>query len=681
MIPNSANIFIQKKSLSYIIGILFLCLGFQNEINAQTYQEVADSLSSLYPTLVDAHEKVDLLNEISYTYRRISGDSVLKYGNIAYEQAASIDYIKGKSIAHKHIGIGHFKLSAPRDTIIFHYQKAIDLAEQIDDFYTQAACNNNIALTLYNQGKFNKAIRYFLNGIDIFDANFEEESRLKSLMIANTGVSYNRLGEYEKSFQYIERAITIAKKNEQRSILTMYLDDYGQILMRLGRLEEASIALDESLALQDKVGDLMTQAWVLNHKTGLEMQLERFDIAKKLALQATQISKEKNYTDSKIFAELNLARIALIEQQPKIAIEYISSIVKEAESVNVINYIQDARKIGVEAYKATGDYASALSSFEAYQSTADSLSSKAEMEFTADLEAKYDNKEKLNQINFLNKEKILQANWINLLLGSIVAAILGAIYILYLLRKRNQGSKIIEEKNEELQKYIDYSLQLENFAYIASHDLKTPLRTVVSFSQLLKKTAREKLDINETEYLDFIINGTKEMTSLIDDLLDYSSVQRTDLNIEKIELQNFLEEVIGKNSAFLEEEKAIINFDLQVDSINVDKLKFQQLCQNLIVNGVKFHKENEVPKLLISSEFVGNQVVISVEDNGIGIEKSYFDKIFLIFKRLNKKDDYQGTGIGLAIVKKIVDLHKGKIWLESTVGKGSTFFVAIPRNL
>lgn len=662
----------------FVVICLFLLPS--NPIFAQTYQETADSLINLYKGLKNAEEQVDLLNEISYAYRRVSGDSVMKYGVLAHQKAIEIGYTKGESIAHKHIGIGHYKLSAPRDSIIYHYQKAIDLAKEIDDFYTQAACNNNIALTLYDNGKFNFAIRYFLQGIEIFDTHFEEDSRLKLLMIANTGVSFKRLGEFEKSLQYVERAINLAKKNKETSILTMYLDDYGQILILNDRLEEAEAVLNQSLILQKKSGDFMSEAWVLNHKAELEMRFKRFESAKKLSLEARKISETREFFNSKIYSELNLARIALVNKKTEEAIQYITSIIEESKGLDRINYIQDAREIGVKAYKQKKDFSSALSLLEAHKLLEDSILINEKRELTAELEAKYDNKEKLNQINFLNKEKELNASRIQLLMVLIIGAFLSSLYILFLLKKRNQSSKIIEEKNEELQKYIDYNLQLENFAYIASHDLKTPLRTIVSFSQLLKRTAQSKLTVNEIDYLSFIINGTKEMSSLIDDLLDYSSVQRTSLNKEVFELDAFIQNILNKNSVFLHEKKAQITLDLQALSIKADKLKFQQLLQNLILNGVKFHKPEEISEILIKSELADNQVIISIKDNGIGIEKSYFDKIFLIFKRLNKKEEYQGTGIGLAIAKKIVDLHDGKIWVDSELGKGTTFFVSIPNS-
>jgi light-regulated signal transduction histidine kinase (bacteriophytochrome) len=223
-------------------------------------------------------------------------------------------------------------------------------------------------------------------------------------------------------------------------------------------------------------------------------------------------------------------------------------------------------------------------------------------------------------------------------------------------------------------------MQLENFAYIASHDLKEPLRTIGNFSQLLSRQYKEQLEGAGQEYLDFIIGGVKNMNQLIEDLLAYSRVNTEEHTIEKINLNDLLTLIQHGLSNYIDEKKAIIHIDAMPEAILANRTKVKQLFQNLLINAIKFHKPDEKPEVFISFEETNTHWQFKVRDKGIGIEKDFHDKIFLLFKKLHNRRDYQGTGIGLALCKKIVDQHKGKIWVESELGAGTTFLFTLEKN-
>ena len=238
----------------------------------------------------------------------------------------------------------------------------------------------------------------------------------------------------------------------------------------------------------------------------------------------------------------------------------------------------------------------------------------------------------------------------------------------------------LDEKNQELKRYIDSNMQLENFAYIASHDLKEPLRTIGNFSQLLSRRYKEQLEGAGQEYLDFIIGGVKNMNQLIEDLLAYSRVNTEEHTIEKINLNDLLTLIQHGLSNYIEEKEAIIQVDVMPQEILANRTKVKQLFQNLLINAIKFHKPDEKPEVYISFEETNTHWQFKVRDKGIGIEKDFHEKIFLLFKKLHNRRDYQGTGIGLALCKKIVDQHKGKIWVDSELGKGTTFLFTLEKN-
>lgn len=238
----------------------------------------------------------------------------------------------------------------------------------------------------------------------------------------------------------------------------------------------------------------------------------------------------------------------------------------------------------------------------------------------------------------------------------------------------------VNEKNQELQQYIDSNMQLENFAYIASHDLKEPLRTVGNFAELLKKRYADVLDQSGQEYLDFIVGGAKNMNHLIEDLLTYSRVTNQEHTLEEINLPDLLALIKHGISNFIEEKQATIQYEGIPSMLIANRTKLKQLFQNLIVNGIKFHKKETKPEIKIIAKEKEELWQFEIRDNGIGIDPDYHEKIFLLFKKLHGKKEYQGTGIGLALCKKIVEQHSGNIWVESTPGEGTSFFFTLKKE-
>lgn len=219
--------------------------------------------------------------------------------------------------------------------------------------------------------------------------------------------------------------------------------------------------------------------------------------------------------------------------------------------------------------------------------------------------------------------------------------------------------------------------ELQQFAYVASHDLQEPLRMVTSFTQLLEKRYKDKLDDDADDFIKYIVEGAKRMQSLIDDLLTYSRVTKTgEEEFKKIDLEDLINNIMANLKVLIEENNAKITHD-PLPCIKADKSQIIQLFQNIIGNAIKFHG-NDPPKIHISAHKEGNNWIFDVEDNGIGIEPQHQERIFRVFQRLNKREDYPGTGIGLSVCEKIVQHHNGLIWIESKPGKGSKFFFTLP---
>ena len=240
-------------------------------------------------------------------------------------------------------------------------------------------------------------------------------------------------------------------------------------------------------------------------------------------------------------------------------------------------------------------------------------------------------------------------------------------------RKRAQ-----EELQRRLEDLARSNEELERFAYIASHDLTEPLRMVAGYTQLLERRCRDRLDGEALEFMDFIVGGTVRMKRLIDDLLAYSRVGRQ-VKHQPVRMDDVLDDVLSNLQQLIAEKSATIERD-PLPVVTADRTAMTQLLQNLVGNALKFHGATTSAVVRIAASEQESGWTFTVADNGIGIAPEHFERIFVIFQRLHARDEYGGTGIGLAICKKIVERHGGRIWLESQPGVGTKFFFTLPRK-
>lgn len=229
-------------------------------------------------------------------------------------------------------------------------------------------------------------------------------------------------------------------------------------------------------------------------------------------------------------------------------------------------------------------------------------------------------------------------------------------------------NKALERKNKEL----------EQFAYVASHDLQEPLRTISSFVELFQKQYKGKLDEKADKYMEYIVQASSRMRVFITDLLEYSRIGSRQ-ELKEIDCNIIMNEALNDLGAAIQETGADIKVE-QLPVINGYQTEMKLLFQNLAANAIKFRQKNAHPQIKISAKKKRDSWQFSFSDNGIGIAKEHNERIFVIFQRLHTRNEYEGSGIGLSHCKKIVELHKGKIWLESEIGKGTTFYFTIPQN-
>ncbi len=281
----------------------------------------------------------------------------------------------------------------------------------------------------------------------------------------------------------------------------------------------------------------------------------------------------------------------------------------------------------------------------------------------------------LGAIEFFSREPRLPDKWLlvtTVSIGNLIGQLMARRQAETAMREAFQE---LEQKTRELTRSNE---ELQQFAYVASHDLQEPLRMISSYTQLLGRRYGDRLDGDAQEFMGFIVDGAARMKQLIEDLLAYSRVGTRGKEFQEVDSGASLARALANLRTAQESSDAVVTHDA-MPKVMADGAQLAQVFQNLIGNAIKFRAE-EAPRIHVGAETTGTVWVFTVKDNGIGLDTQYADRIFMMFQRLHNKAEYPGTGIGLAIVKKIVERHGGRIWVESEPGKGATFGFTIARQ-
>lgn len=252
-----------------------------------------------------------------------------------------------------------------------------------------------------------------------------------------------------------------------------------------------------------------------------------------------------------------------------------------------------------------------------------------------------------------------------------------------LIEYRDHLQEMVDEKTRELHtsnlQLTSKNKELQNFAYSVSHDLRAPLRSIIGFSEIVVNRYKDALPPEGKTYLNYILEAGNNMANLINDLLLYARLGKKETR--QADLNKIFAEILRKLNKDIESEKAVIKLPENLPVIKSNPTLINQIFLNLIGNAINYHQPSVPPEITIKIKQEKEKLILSVKDNGIGIAEKFHDKIFSIFQRLHADDEYKGTGIGLAIAKKAVENLEGKIWLQSKMGEGTTFFVELPNQI
>lgn len=517
--------------------------------------------------------------------------------------------------------------------------KALDIRETLNDEKEIAKSYYGLGSIFFEQKHFEQALEYYKKSLDTWERTKNKQWILTTL--SAIGTTYGSMGKWDQALHFDLEALKLVEEEKDVSSMAYILHSAGTNYADLGDFKNSEDYLFRALKMAPETGNLQFESNVLESIGYLYVKMGKYSLAIDYFKEALQIA-------NKIGAKSDIAKIS--------------------------------RSIA-DAYHKTGNKEDAYFYLNQHTALKDSL-------LTSEMIGKMNNLQNSYEIQKREKELALLTSQNKLKKLYLYFASIGVLALFVLLwlaygryKAETKAKYLVEQKNMEIevqnQKLAESNSDLEQFAYVASHDLKEPLRMINSYSNILNKRYQNSIDEAGNEFLYFISDAAKRMDKLLDGLLEYSRVNRKNLDPKQLSLAEIVKTVTNTLQARIQETNAKIYIG-SLPSVNANYTQMIQVFQNLIGNALKFNRTDFV-EVIVDSYIENGDYVFMVKDNGIGIDEENIDRIFLVFQRLHTHQEYEGTGIGLSITKKIVERYGGKIWVESTLGKGSTFFFTLPK--
>ena len=619
----------------------------------------------------------------------------------------------------------------------FHYMKALKVAIAVNNKKDQSDCLYGIGYTHQRRNNYQEALDYLHQNIDL-SKKFSEEIDQAQTARVYTQISaiYQVLGDYKKAFDNQMQSLLICEKNNNLEGIANGQYNLGSIFFyqnqferARGHYEKAKVICDELQdqrliysclaalgSVNEKLGESeksleynknsLQLAIELNYKTGIAYakgniavnyrKLNNFAKAEKYLIEAITAKTELEDRNGAIGSKIDLSNLYLAWNKPKDAVVVLDEALELAKMVESKSRQSDIYKTLSTVYEELDNSSLALAYTKKYVALKDSLLNEKTLEEMGQSQRRYELEKKEHDIEMQKKEnELLEQKVMNQSLQKYVFGLITIAFLMFIwwykakLRYQNNVNRILEDKNELLNgmndeieiknKQLEHSNEdLKQFAYVASHDLKEPLRMINSYTNLLQRRYMASFDESGKEFMHYITDAVGRMEILLDDLLDFSRAGTQPAPTNFISTQDVMIMVEANLRHQLESFNAnlIVKND-NLPSIKAHRTQLIQLLQNLVSNGVKFKGEKD-PIVEVDCIKKDSKYIFSVKDNGIGISEENLEKVFEMFRRLHTRNEYEGTGIGLATCKRIVTTWGGDIWVESEEGNGCTFYFTVP---
>lgn len=662
------------------------------KVALQYFQPVDSLLNTKKPSLI----YLDNLYDLCYIHYNLNHlETSLEFGEKLLNLDAGQNSPKLLAKVLRQLGVTNRALGNFEDAYR-HNMSALQAYHQISDSLgISKALYSNGSLFFY-QKNYEQALKFYLDSWKIAKSINNSQQIFRCL--GALGATYDRLAEFEKSIKFNRHALDLAEEIDSPSNIAYAAHNLGS-----------------------------------NYIT-----VKDYELALKYFLKSLSIKKELNDEWGQIGTLGAIANLFRATNNAPKAIEYLEEALDKSKKLKSKTRVLETYDYLAEAHYAAHNANQGFLYLKKYISLQDSLLNETSLKEMGEIKNKYELQKKENEIILLTKQSQINTLKNYMAIGTAFALLLFSILVVRQNRSQQVSNQLLAEKNEEIQEKSEavnrayekqqetnqllaeknkeiqekseevnrsYRLQqeinqllevknekikhqnlmlessnedLKQFAYVASHDLKEPLRMIGAYTSLLKRRYISKLDADAQEFMHYIIDGAQRMDILLTDLLSYSRANSETVETSPVNLQDVMAIVSNNLRATLYQQEATLEVDYHIlPTIKGNQTHLVQLFQNLISNGIKFTGDRK-PIVKVNCLQKAQEYVLSVQDNGIGIDKENKEAIFEMFRRLHTREEYEGTGIGLATCKKIVERHGGKIWVESVLGEGSTFYFSLP---
>lgn len=534
----------------------------------------------------------------------------------------------------------------------FEYQlKALENREKMNDLLGIAESLYKIGSLFYYQKNYDKALAYYRESLVICENNPSISSKYLFNCLSALGSTYEEMNLGTKSLEYNLRSLDLAAKNGNDKNRAYALINVGENHTNLGNFAKAGACLKEAL----------------------------------------QLSRSLSIPRAEILSHQRIGELYLRQNRPKEAINALYQAYFLCRATGAKSLMVEVLEMLAQAHEADENYGAANTYLREYAVLKDSLLNETSIREISLHNTLYEVEKKENEIQLLQKERELlevrkKADRLTNsgLISSLILLFLLSVWLSFWMVSQNRSNRTlkqlnarIEEQNRKLQSYNE---ELRQYAYVASHDLQEPLRTIGSFITIIKRRYTDNLDEQAHQYMNFVTDGVSRLQRMLKDLLSYTRIEREKTDFEWVESGEIVQFVISSLQQIIQETSAQITLDENaLPAVYGNRSRLAQVFQNLIGNAIKFRAEAP-PVVEIGCLTQPNTAehIFYVKDNGIGIPEDFREKMFEMFTRLHSKEVYSGSGIGLATCRKIIENHGGRIWAESEPGMGSAMFFTLP---
>lgn len=612
-------------------------------------------------------------------------------------------------IAHANQKLNNFEESL---ALFFKY---VDADSTLIEMEKKSEAINRIATIYHHLGDYDLAYEYQLKALQIQESMNDSLGIGKSLF--EIGAIFYYQENYIQALEHYRKSLEISEASDQKKLTYTSLAALGTTYEKIGMLTKALDYGFKSLAIAEEIDYKSGRAYALTNVASVYLVRKEFEQAYNYLTRSLTLKQELDDKWGQIGALKTMADLHIQSGNPEKALAPLDEGYAIAKEIGSRTRLVELMNFYANAYQEMGQFEKSSTFLRSYIDLRDSLLNEATLREMGTLKKRYDVQDRENTIQKLEMKNTLleKENEIDTLYNYIwTAAAIGLSLLLLMIVNRyriqkksnnllseknreifqknnelhnvngllNSTNQLLEDKNEQIKdqnKRLEESNDdLRNFATVASHDLKEPLRMINSYTKILNKRYNHLFDENATEFMGYIVDGVTRMEGLLSGLLDYSRVSISEETNKVLNIRDIIDLAIGNLRYSIQDKNAAVNINTKrLPKIKGNHVQMIQLFQNLISNGIKFQGEGN-PEINIDCRKKGDFFLFRIQDNGIGIKGVNKNKIFDMFKRLHTKEEFDGTGIGLATCKKIVERHGGKIWVESKPGQGSTFHFTMP---